>query len=99
MATFSISVWTVREGREREFETAWRELSEYTAVQMVGRKEPSRLLRDRDQPNRFVSVAQWDSADTIRAWRAGPAFSERVARMGGLLEDFSPMTLDDVTKP
>lgn len=99
MASFSVSVWTVKPGREDDFVRAWRELADFTALQMVGRKEPSRLLRDHDQPNRFVSVAQWDSAATLRAWRAGSGFGERVNRMGAMLEDFTPMTLDDVTRP
>ncbi len=99
MASVSVSVWTVKPGREDEFVQAWRELADFTALQMVGRKAPSRLLRDHDQPNRFVSVAEWDSAATLRAWRAGPHFSERVNRMGGMLEDFIPMTLEDVTRP
>ena len=98
MTTFSVTLWTVKPGREPEFIRSWRDLAEFTALHMVGRKEPTRLLRDHDQPSRFVTVAPWDSASTLRAWRAGPGFGERVGRMRELLEDFSPMTLDDVTE-
>jgi heme-degrading monooxygenase HmoA len=98
MKTYSVTLWTVRSGQEDEFIHSWRELAELTARQMVGRKEASRLLRDHDEPNRFVSVAPWDSAATLRAWRAGPGFGERVGRMRLLLDDFTPMTLDDVSK-
>ena len=99
MRTYSVTVWVVKPGREDDFVRAWRELAEHTARQMIGRKEASRLLRDRDQLNRFVSMAPWDSAATLRAWRSGVEFSERVRQMGEFLEEFTPMTLDDVTRP
>lgn len=97
-ATFSVTVWVVKPGREEDFVRAWRDLATFTAQQMVGRKQPTTLLRDRDQPNRFITMAPWDSAATLRAWRAGPGFGERVARMREFLEDFDPMTLDDITR-
>jgi heme-degrading monooxygenase HmoA len=98
MTTTSATVWVVTPGREDEFIRAWRELADFTAQHMVGHKETTRLLRDRDHPNRFVSLAPWDSAATLRAWRAGPGFGERVARMREFLEEFTPMTLDDVSR-
>jgi heme-degrading monooxygenase HmoA len=98
MSTYSVTLWVVKPGREDEFVAAWRELAEYTALQMVGRKQPTTLMRDRDQPNRFITMAPWDSAATLRAWRSGTGFGERVARMREFLEELSPMTLDDVTR-
>jgi heme-degrading monooxygenase HmoA len=98
MKTYSVTIWMVKPGREAEFIRSWLELAEFTALHMVGRKEASRLLRDHDQPNRFVSLAPWDSAATLQAWRAGPGFGERVGRMRELLEDFTPMTLNDVPR-
>ena len=98
MRSYSVSIWTVRPGREDEFVERWRELAAITARTMVGRKEQSRLLRDRDQPNRFISMAEWDSAGVLRAWRAGPEFRLALDRMREVLDEFSPMTLDDVTK-
>jgi len=99
MTTYSVTTWIIKRGHEDDFIHAWRELADYTARQMAGRKQPSTLLRDRDQPNRFISMAPWDSAATLRAWRAGPGFSERVTRMGEFLDELHPMTLDDVTRP
>jgi quinol monooxygenase YgiN len=54
------------------------------------------LLRDREQPNRFISFGPWESVEAIGAWRANPGFQERVSKMREMLEDFSPMTLDEV---
>lgn len=98
MTTYSVTVWVVKPGHEDDFVRAWRELAEHTQRHMVGRKEPTHLLRDRDQPNRFITMAPWDSAATLRAWRAGPEFSQRVAEMRTFLEEFTPMTLDDATR-
>ena len=97
MKTYSVSVWVVRPGSEDEFIARWRELASITARAMVGRKEPSRLLRDHDRPNRFVSLAVWDGAAVLRAWRSGPEFRDCLARMREVLDEFSPMTLDDVS--
>lgn len=93
-----MSVWVVHPGKEDEFIAHWRELAAITARQMGGKKETSRLMRDRDQPNRFISMAEWDSAAVLRAWRAGPEFRDALHRMRSVLEEFSPMTLDDVTR-
>jgi heme-degrading monooxygenase HmoA len=98
MTTVSVTVWLVKPGREEEFVRAWRELAEFTERQMVGHKQPTTLLRDRDQPNRFITMAPWDSAATLRAWRSGPGFGERVHKMREYLEELSPMTLDDITR-
>lgn len=98
MTTYSVSVWVVRPGREDEFIAQWRELAAITSRAMVGRKEQSRLLRDHDRPNRFVSLAVWDGAAVLRAWRAGPEFRTCLERMSGLLEEFIPMTLEDVSR-
>jgi heme-degrading monooxygenase HmoA len=97
--TFSVSVWRVRAGSEEEFVVRWRELAALTARLMGGKKEPSRLLRDHDEPDRFISVAEWDSAIVLQAWRAGPEFRDCLQRMSKVLVDFTPMTLDDVTRP
>ena len=99
MALYTLSMWLVKPGREEEFAAAWRELADWTARQLLGGAgaRQARLLRDRDQPNRFISFGPWDRMEVISAWRAHPGFGERVANMQGMLEDFSPMTLDDVT--
>ena len=98
MRSYSVSIWTVRSGREEDFVARWRELAAITQRAMVGRKDASRLLRDRDTPNRFISMAEWDSAAVLRAWRSGPEFRLALDRMREVLEEFTPMTLDDVTK-
>ena len=59
MSVFALGIWTVKEGREDDFVRAWLELGE-----RVRRDVPERaatLLRDRQQPNRFISFSRRDS--------------------------------------
>jgi heme-degrading monooxygenase HmoA len=90
---YTYSVWIVRPGREEEFVAAWRELAEWTTANAAG-VGPARLLQDERQPTRFISLAPWDSRRAIAAWRALPGYGERIARLRGLVETFTPAELD-----
>lgn len=97
MSVYTMGIWQAKLGREAEFAAAWWEFAEWTGRQFLGVEETNgTLLRDRDQPGRFVSFGPWDSLDQIAAWRAHPGFRERVARMNDLLESFTPAVLDPV---
>jgi heme-degrading monooxygenase HmoA len=96
MAVYTVGIWITKPGHEDEFARRWREMADWTEREIPAAASGT-LLRDRDQPNRFVSFGPWPSANDIEAWRANPGFAERVGGMRPLLEEFSPMTLDDVT--
>lgn len=96
MSMYTVGVWIIKPGREDEFAARWREMADWTQREIAPGAQGT-LLRDRDRPNRFVSFGPWPSLEAIEAWRADPGFADRVGRMRDLLEDFSPMTLDDVT--
>ncbi|MGI8827333.1 MAG: antibiotic biosynthesis monooxygenase family protein [Chloroflexota bacterium] len=96
MSVYSLGIWIVKPGREGDFVEAWREMADWTTREMTG-GEKGTLLRDREQPNRFVSFGPWDSVEAITAWRAHPGFRERVGKLREMLDDFSPTTLDDVS--
>lgn len=96
MSVYTVGIWITKPGSEAEFAARWREMAEWTAKTITSAASGT-LLRDRERPNRFVSFGPWASLADIEAWRAHPGFRERVGGMRGLLEEFSPMTLDDVT--
>ena len=96
MAVYTVGIWIVKPGREDEFADSWREMAAWT-TQSVSSAASGTLLRDRERTNRFVSFGPWASVADIEAWRAHPGFADRVGRMRDLLDEFSPMTLDDVT--
>ena len=96
MAVYTVGIWIAKPGREDEFAQRWREMAEWTEREIPSAASGT-LLRDHERPNRFVSFGPWASLGDIEAWRANPGFGDRVSGMRPLLEEFSPMTLDDVT--
>jgi heme-degrading monooxygenase HmoA len=92
MSVFTLGVWTVQEGREDDFVRAWRDLAERTKEDFSD--ATATLLRDREQPNRFVSSGPWESLDQIEQWRNSNTFQAGVGKIRELLDDFSPSTLD-----
>jgi quinol monooxygenase YgiN len=55
-----------------------------------------RLLRDRDNPRRFLSFGPWDDVEAVEAWRASEGFQLRIGKVRELLEDLEVRTLDPV---
>ena len=94
---YSSGVWIAKPGREAEFAAAWQEFAEWSLAEI----KPdgwAKLLRDRDQANRFVSFGPWDSLEQIEAWRSHPGFAERVGRIRELIERLEPSTLEAVVE-
>ena len=57
-----------------------------------------RLVRDLDQPQRYMSLAPWDTFEAQEAWNSLPAFPERIGRVRQHCENFEPSTLELVTQ-
>jgi heme-degrading monooxygenase HmoA len=93
---YTHSTWRVKPGLEDEFVRRWEELAAWSAVE--GLTASARLLRDVDDPTRFVSFGPWESLDAIRRWRGSPQFHERVARLQEVLDGFEPRTLELVSE-
>lgn len=89
---YTVGIWTVKAGREEEFVAAWRAMGEATIAEFPAAH--GRLLRNVDNPSRFVSFGPWDSLETVDAWRASTPFKEGVARIGELLDGFEPGTYE-----
>jgi quinol monooxygenase YgiN len=58
--------WRVKPGKEDEFVAAWQELASWTAAEMPGAMWAT-LIRDQDDPSRFLSFGPWESGDEIEA--------------------------------
>lgn len=94
MAVYTLGVWTVKPGREEEFVAAWRDLATRTAAEFPA---PSALLlRDRDNPNVFISSGPWPSLEEIGRWRSSATFTDGVGKIRELLDGFEPHTMDPV---
>jgi heme-degrading monooxygenase HmoA len=93
---YSHTAWVVKAGREDEFVAAWQEWVAWSALQGLG--SSARLLRDVDQPGRFLSFGPWEDLDTVRRWRSLPGFRERLERLQAAVESFEPRTLEQVAE-
>ena len=94
MTVYTLGVWTVRPGREDEFVAAWDQLGQWTLEQ--GYDTHGTLVRDRDNPKRFISFGPWRSVDEAQRWRDTEGFRQRLARIEETLESFEPGTYDVV---
>jgi heme-degrading monooxygenase HmoA len=56
------------------------------------------LLRDVDDPERFVSFGPWESVQAVRNWRGLAGYQERVAKLHEVVDQFEPRTLEVVAK-
>ena len=92
MPVYTLGIWTVKSGCEDDFVSAWKELAERTRADFPG--AVATLLRERDQPNRFISFGPWDSTEQIEQWRASETFQAGVAKLRGFLDEFAPHTME-----
>jgi quinol monooxygenase YgiN len=90
-------IWMVKEGREEEFGRRWQESADQTALDNPGLK--LRLLRDRDDPTRFVSLAEgWRNVEHVDAVQSTPAYQDSIASIWRLLEYGQTSTLELVSE-
>jgi heme-degrading monooxygenase HmoA len=92
MSVYTLGIWTVKDGRADDFVRAWQNLAGRTKEDFPD--ATATLLRDREQPHRFISFGPWASLDQIERWRGSETFKEGVGAIRDLLEDFAPSTLD-----
>ncbi len=92
VSIYTLGIWTVKPGREEEFIQAWRDMATKTQSEFG---PPATLLRDRDNPHRFISSGPWESLEQIQAWRASTTFNDGVGRIRELLDNFEPRTMDE----
>ncbi len=93
---YSHTTWLVKRGQEDEFIRRWAEFADWS--QAEGLTAQATLLRDVDEPRRFVSFGPWETLATIRRWRALPGYTEHAARLADVLESFEARTLEQVAE-
>jgi heme-degrading monooxygenase HmoA len=94
---FTHGIWQVQPGRADDFIAAWTEFADWTLQNAAGAGW-GKLLRDREDPNRFFTFGPWESFDAIAAWRQLPGWQERVGQIRAMLESFQPATLEVVVE-
>jgi heme-degrading monooxygenase HmoA len=86
--------WVVLPGREEAFVAAWTDLARRSA-DLPGAERPT-ILRDRAQPNVFLTFGAFATDADVDGFRASDVFREGIARLTPLLASFEPHTLDEI---
>jgi heme-degrading monooxygenase HmoA len=79
--------WRVRAGNEEQFVARWLAFTGWSLHNAPG-AESFVLIRDVEQPCRFVSFGAWADLESIRAWRGRPEFAQLLGRCRELCEEF-----------
>lgn len=86
-------VWIVKEGRESDFARRWEESAGALKLEFPG--VTFQLLRDRDDPRRYVSLGSgWRNLEQIEQARSLPSFQDALASIWRLLESGNMSTLE-----
>ena len=90
---YTAGVWLVKKGREDDFARRWQESADSVSLDFPG--VSFRLLRDRENPQRFVSLGDgWRNAEAIEAARNSPSFQDSMAAIWRIIESGDISTLD-----
>ena len=84
---------TVKEGREGDFEQAWRGIAE--DVRRAPGNIRQALLRDPDDPRTFVVTSDWESREAFRDFEQSPEQDQLTAPLRELRES-GGMTVHDL---
>jgi heme-degrading monooxygenase HmoA len=94
--TYTSGTWIVKPGEEDAFVEEWTAFVTW-ASSMPG-SSTFRLVRDLDQPSKYLSFAPWETSEAADAWRESPEFRERLGRVRSHCEDFQPATYELVAQ-
>ena len=94
--TYTSGIWRVKEGEEDDFVTAWRDFVAWAAT--FDGSGTFRLVRDADDPGKFMSFGPWESFEAQDAWKVDPEFPERIGRVRRHTTEFAPSVFELVTQ-
>lgn len=91
------AIWMVKKGREDDFARRWEESASALSLEFPG--VTFRLLRDHENPRRFVSLGEgWRNHEQIEAARSLPAFQDAMTSLWRLLDSGDTSTLELVVE-
>ncbi len=92
--TYTTGTWRPNAGQEDAFVAAWAEFAAWASGKPgVGMLH---LGRDAQDPGRYVSFGEWESADAVRGWKSDPDFRENLARVLQYVDEFDNTELTTV---
>lgn len=79
--------WHVAKGNEAEFVRRWTDFVEWSRDSSAGFVRAI-LMQDVADPNHYISVGYWKSAEACSAWQSNPTFAEKLGACRALSDDF-----------
>lgn len=93
----TFGVWVVKEGRQSDFSRRWEESASSLSLEFPG--VTFRLLRDRDDRRRFVSLAEgWRNMQQVEAAQSLPSFQDAMSSIWRVIDSGDLATLDLVVE-
>jgi len=83
--------WHVARGNEAEFVSRWTEFLEWSRDSAPGFVRAI-LIQDVADPNHYLSVGYWKSAEARSAWQSNPTFAEKLGACRALCDEFKSGT-------
>ena len=84
---YTISNWTVKRGREKEFVAAWKNFANWI-VRQKG-TGPASLFKDDLDPAHYTSIESWEDESTRAAIQKGIPFGRESYKLQQFSIDFS----------
>jgi heme-degrading monooxygenase HmoA len=90
--TYTSGHWLVKPREEDAFVQAWTDFVEWGSG--FSGSGTFRLMRDLEVPQRYLSLAPWESFEAQQAWKDDPEFRERIGRVRAHCDEFEPSTFE-----
>jgi heme-degrading monooxygenase HmoA len=94
--TYTSGLWEVKEGKEEDFVAAWTDFVNWAKEQPGS--GTFRLVRDTEDPRRFLSFAPWASFEDQATWKQTDEFRARMKRVQEHVDRFEPSTYELVVQ-
>ena len=85
---FASGNWVVKEGSDDEFVARWITFVSWSKENAPG-ADSFNLLRDQQDPHRYLSFSGWSDQEAMDAWRSAPEFARLLGACRELCEDFA----------
>ncbi len=84
---YTFGHYTVRSGNENTFLSAWENMAHETLkhYKLMGNV---RLVQDPDNPQNYISFAEWDSINDIKTWMEQPYYRDFAQRAQELCDSY-----------
>ena len=89
---FASGTWKTNPDSEAAFVQAWTEFATWASTKPgVGALH---LLRNLNEPGRFMSFSDWESTDDLESWKSAADFRERLAHVLQHVAEFNATELE-----